>query len=91
MLFRSFKFIPREQVHLVKFEDFRDRKQEALDSIFNFLGVKRIRNVRDKDRNVVPYERAMTPEERNYLAKVFSTEFAELEQMLSWDLSDWKL
>lgn len=88
---RVFKFFPREQVHLVKFEDFRDRKQEALDSIFDFLGVKRIRNVRDKDRNVVPYERAMTAEERNYLAKVFSTEFAELEQMLGWDLSDWKL
>jgi hypothetical protein len=88
---RVFKFFPREQVHLVKFEDFRDRKKEALDSIFDFLGVKRIRNFRDKDRNVVPYERAMTAEERQHLVKVFSAEFAKLEQMLGWELADWRL
>ncbi len=87
---RVFGFFPREQVHIVKFEDFRDRKQEALDAIFNFLGVKRLRNVRDKDRNVVPYERAMKAEERKYLAEVFSAEIAKLEQLLGWDLANWK-
>src|SRR5262249_10076131 len=88
---RVFKFFPSEQVHLVKFEDFRDRKQETLNSIFEFLGVKRLRKVRDKDRNVVPYERAMTSEERKYLGEVFATEIRKLEQMLGWDCSDWKL
>jgi hypothetical protein len=87
---RVFKFFPREQVHIVKFENFRDRKQDALDSIFDFLDVKRIRSVRDKDRNVVPYERAMTAEERKYLAEVFLAEFGKLEQMLGWDLADWR-
>ena len=87
---RVFKFFPREQVHVVKFENFRDHKQQTLESIFDFLGVKRLRNVRDKDRNVVPYERAMTPEERKYLAEVFSAEIAKLEKMLAWDLSDWR-
>ena len=88
---RVFKLFPRKRVHLVKFEDFRDRKQESLDSIFDFLGLKRIRIGRDKDRNVVPYERAMTPEERKYLAEVFSAEITNLEQMLGWDLVDWKM
>ena len=87
---RVFKFFPREQVHLVKFEDFRDRKRETLDSIFDFLGVKRIRVGRDKDRNVGPYERAMTPEERKYLREVFSADITKLEKMLRWDLADWK-
>jgi sulfotransferase family protein len=87
---RVFKFFPREQVHVVNFEDFRDRKQESLDSIFDFLGVKRIRIGRDKDRNVVPYERAMKAEERKYLLEVFSAEIAKLEQMLGWDLKDWR-
>jgi hypothetical protein len=32
----------------------------------------------------------MTAEERKYLAEVFSTEFAKLEQMLGWDLADWR-
>ena len=88
---RVFKFFPREQVKIVKFEDFRDRKQETLDGIFEFLGVKPLRRVRDKDRNVVPYERAMRPDERKYLSGVFSAEITKLEQMLGWDCSDWKV
>lgn len=87
---RLFNFFPREQVKLVRFEDFRDQKQEALDAIFDFLDVKRIPAGRDKDRNVVPYERAMTPEERNYLLEVFSAEIGKLEQMLGWDLAEWR-
>jgi hypothetical protein len=88
---RVFKFFPREQMHIVKFEDFRDRKQETLDGIFEFLGVKPLLRVRDKDRNIVPYERTMTPQERKYLSDVFSAEITKLEQMLGWDCSDWKL
>jgi len=88
---RVFKFFPREQVHVVKFENFRDRKQETLAEIFKFLGVKSLPRVRDKDRNVVPYERTMTPEEQKYLSEVFSPEITKLEQMLGWDCSDWKL
>ena len=87
---RVFKFFPREQIHLVKFEDFRDRKQETLDSIFDFLEVKRIRVGLDKDRNVVPYERAMKPEERKYLAEVFSADVAKLEKMIGWNLAEWR-
>ena len=88
---RVFKFFPREQVHIVKFEDFRDRKQETLDGIFEFLGVKSLRRIRDKDRNIVPYERTITAEEREYLSEVFSAEITKLEQMLGWDCSDWKM
>ena len=87
---RLFNLFPREQVKIVRFEDFRDRKQEALDAIFDFLGLKRIRAGRDKDRNVVPYERAMTAEERKYLFEVFSAEIVKLERMLGWNLSDWR-
>jgi len=87
---RVFEFLPRDQVQVMKFEEFRDRKQESLDAIFDFLGVKRIRIDRDKDRNVVPYERAMKPEERKYLAEVFAADIEKLEQVLGWDLEDWK-
>ena len=88
---RVFSFFPREQVKLVKFEGFRDRKQETLDDIFDFLGVKRLRIASDKDRNVVPYERAMLPEERKYLLEVYAAEIDKLERMLDWNLADWKV
>ena len=88
---RVFKFFPREQVKLIKFEDFRENNRHALNSIFDFLGVKPLRAIRSKDRNVVPYEREMTAQERKYLYAIFADEIARLEQMLGWDCSDWKL
>src|SRR6266513_6077203 len=63
-LARLFKFFPREQVKAVKFEDFKEKQRKTLASIFSFLGVKSPRSVRSKDRNIVPYERAMNWEEK---------------------------
>jgi hypothetical protein len=40
---------------------------------------------------VVPYERAITPEEKKYLSAIFADDIAKLERMLGWDCADWKL
>src|SRR5947207_567959 len=55
-LARLFKFFPRDQVKAVKFEDFREKQRKTLASIFSFLGLKPLRAVHSKDRNIVPYE-----------------------------------
>jgi hypothetical protein len=88
---RAFKFFPREQLKIIKFEDFRDNNRATLNSIFAFLGVKPLRMIRSKDRNVVPYEREMSAEERKHLYTMFTDEIGRVEQMLGWDCSDWKL
>ena len=88
---RVFKFFPREQVKIVKFEEFRDKKSETLNAIFRFLGVEPLVLSRDKDRNVVPYEREMTQKERKHLYEIFAEDIAKLERMLGWDCSDWKI
>lgn len=88
---RVFKFFAREQVKAIKFETFRDQKQETLASIFEFLGLKPLQRIRDKDRNVVPYRRAMTVEERKYLSGMFANDIVKVERMLGWDCSDWKV
>src|SRR5207244_13645272 len=64
---RVFKFLPREQVKLIKFEEFRDKNRENMDTILSFLGVRPLRALKSKDRNVVPYERELVAEERRYL------------------------
>jgi hypothetical protein len=87
---RVFKFFPREQIKLIKFEQFRDDNRGTLNSVFEFLGLKPLRHIRSKDRNVVPYEREMTVEERDYLYPIFSDEIVRVERMLGWDCSDWK-
>src|SRR2546428_11223669 len=45
---RLFKFFPREQVKVVKFEEFKDKPRETLASIFSFLGLEPLRSVRSK-------------------------------------------
>jgi sulfotransferase family protein len=90
-LARLFKFFPREQVKVVKFEEFKENQPEMLASIFSFLGCKPLRSVRSKDRNIVPYERAMNWEERVFLYNVFAEDIANVERMLGWNCSDWKL
>jgi hypothetical protein len=88
---RVWKFFPKEQLKIIKSEKFRDNNRETLKATFEFLGVKPLRIIRSKDRNVVPYERALTVEERKYLYAIFAAEIVRLERMLGWDCSDWKL
>jgi hypothetical protein len=88
---RVFRFFPREQVKVVKFEEFKAKQRETLASIFSFLGLHPLRSRRSRDRNVVPYERAMNWEEKVFLYNLFAKDIAKLEQMLGWDCSDWKL
>src|SRR6266571_2038902 len=42
---RVFHFFPHEHVKLIKFEEFRDKNRETLDSIFAFLGVRLLRAI----------------------------------------------
>ncbi len=88
---RFFKFFPREQLKIVKFEEFKDRQQKALESIFAFLGLEAPASLRSKDRNVVPYEGAMNWTERVFLYNLFAKDIAQLEKLLGWNCSDWKL
>jgi hypothetical protein len=90
-LARLLKFFPREQIKAVKFEEFRDKQRQALISIFSFLGLKPLRSGRSKDRNVVPYERAMNWEEKVFLYNLFAEDIAKVEQLLGWNCGDWKL
>ena len=90
-LARFVKFFPCEQLKVVKFEDFTGKQIETLSSIFSFLDRKPPRSMRSKDRNIVPYERAMNWEERVFLYNLFAEDIAKVEQMLGWDCADWKL
>src|SRR5436190_23513591 len=76
---------------VVKFEDFKAHQRQTLASIFSFLGRKPLRSLRNKDRNIVPYERAMNWEERVFRYHHVAQDIVRVEQLLHWDCSDWKL
>ncbi len=90
-LTRVFQFFPRYLVKLVRFEDLRKNFADTINSIFSFVGVESLRNVRNKQRNPIRYERAITTEERSEVYKLFEEDIARLEELLSWELSDWKV
>jgi hypothetical protein len=88
---RVFRFFPREQVRVIKFEDFRKRTPEVVREVFRFLGVKPLAKIKNREQNLIPYERKIAPEERRYLYDLYEQDIARLEQLLNWDCSDWKV
>jgi hypothetical protein len=87
---RVFRFFPREQVRMIKFEDFRARTHEVVNDVFRFLGVKPLTKLKNREQNLVPYERKITPAERRYLYSLYRDDIVRVEQLLGWDCSDWK-
>lgn len=87
---RVFRFFPREQVHVIKFDDFRSKWRETVDAAFRFVGVEPLPNIENKEQNKITYVRRMTPEERRHLYAMYESDIAKLEALLGWDCSDWK-
>jgi hypothetical protein len=87
---RVFRCFEREQVRVVKFEDFRKRTHEVVNEVFQFLGVMPLSRIKNREQNWIPYERKITPEERGFLYGLFKEDIEKLEKLLGWDCSDWK-
>jgi sulfotransferase family protein len=88
---RVFKFFPREQIKVIKFEDFRKEQSATMTSIFRFIGVESWKNIRNKERNPIRYQREITDKESRFLYDLFKSDIDQLEKLLDWDCSDWKL
>jgi hypothetical protein len=62
-----------------------------LNTIFNFIGAESLRNIRNKERNPIHYERKIAEAERKSVFKFFEKDIGFLEDLLGWDCSSWKL
>src|SRR5205085_487683 len=87
---RVFKFFPRDQVLVIKFDDLRRDYRAVSGKIFNFLGVPPFPQLKNREENVINYARRMSQSEREYLFSIFKNDIARLENLLGWDCSDWK-
>ena len=85
-----FKLFPREQVFILKFEEFRTDPFPILDRIFDFLGVRRVSRLKNKERNVGSYSQKINAGEREYAAGIFDEDITKIEAVLGWDCSDWR-
>jgi len=87
---RVFRFFPREQVCVIKFETFRKKTPHVVNDAFAFLGVPPLQTMRNKEQNRIPYRRRITSEEKRYLYGFYAKDIDRLEKLLNWDCSDWK-
>ena len=87
---KVFALFPREQVLLLKYEDFRTDPFPIVNEIFDFLGVDRRTQLKNKQRNVGSYSRKLTAAEREQATQIFGEDIARIEKMLGWNCSDWR-
>ena len=87
---KVFSLFPRDQVLVLKYEEFRSNPSPTLDRMFDFLGVDRLRRYKNKKRNVGSYSRKLTSKERGFAAGIFEADINKVEDLLDWDCRDWR-
>lgn len=87
---KVFSLFPREQVFILKYENFRADPHPIICDIFDFIGVPRKAGLKNKERNVGSYSRKLTAEERKYAGALFDDDITEIEKLLGWNCSDWR-
>jgi hypothetical protein len=85
---RLWRYFPREQTYFLKNEDLRDRPQEALNGVFDFLGVRRVA-VEPQVVDTSAPTSTMDVADRARLANLYEYEVRQLERLLGWDCRDW--
>jgi hypothetical protein len=85
-----FKLFPRDQVFILKYENFRADPFPIVDRIFDFIGVRRVSRLKNKKRNVGDYSRKITSSEREVATAIFDEDITKVETLLGWDCSDWR-
>ena len=84
------RFFPDEQLLFIKYDDFKNKQEQKLNDVFEFLGVNSDKYIFKKEIvNKRIYHHEMTIEERNYLKGLFKNDIHEVERILNWDCQDW--
>ncbi len=87
---RIWSLFPREQTLALRSDRFQADPAPTLAEIASFLGVGAFPRVDRRTVYHLPYEEPMSATARSYLQQEFASEIDTLEQMLGWDLSDWR-
>ena len=86
---RAFRLFPPERFLVIKYERFRSRQRETVETVFQFLNLTppRFRAVEAHD---IPYARKIRDDERVAVREILKSDIGRLEALLGWDCSDWR-
>jgi hypothetical protein len=87
---RAFHLFPRQQLLLIKYEEFRARQKETVEKVFQFLNVPQLRRFKLIEAHNIAYERQMRGEERAAVFDILHNDIARVETLLGWNCSDWR-
>jgi hypothetical protein len=86
---RALSLFPRDQLLILKYEEFRARQRELVDEVFRFLQLPPVR-FRPIEAHDNPYLRRLRSEERAFVFEILRQDITQLESILSWDCSNWR-
>ena len=86
---RLWTYFARDQVLVTRHEDLRSKPKEAIDKIYDFLGVGPVQGIQVREVHSHEYDSPMSKREREYLQFIFEYEIRGLERLLGWDCSNW--
>jgi hypothetical protein len=87
---RLWSFFPREQTLILRQEQLLREPATTLAAVHRFLGVEPLEPNQPLQANRGSYGSPMAPAVRQQLQELFNPEITQLEQLLGWDLSDWR-
>jgi hypothetical protein len=82
------QWFSRDQMIFLKTEDVRADPRTEFAKVFDFLGLAPMPSIREKSFSNPHVD--ISDLDRAYLQGVYRDEFDELEQLLGWDLSEWR-
>ena len=86
---RALSLFPREQLLLVKYEEFRARQREIIAEVFQFLNLEPV-FFRPIEAHDIPYQRAIRTDEREFVFQMLREDIAKVEKLLKWDCANWR-
>lgn len=85
------EIFPRENIHFIKYEDFKYNQKEELYKVFDFLGLDTsVYNYEYKEVLLKEYVEPLADDLRLELREFFKEDIAQVEQLLGWNCSDWR-
>jgi len=85
-----YRYFPKKQVLVLKYESLKKDYEQTLLSICNFLEIEKHEFKELKNIHSRKYKQKISLEEYNFLRNIFIHDIEHLEKTLNWDCSEWK-
>ncbi|MEO8847104.1 MAG: sulfotransferase domain-containing protein [Casimicrobiaceae bacterium] len=87
---RVWQHVPRTQTLVIRSDKLKNDPAPELARVAAFLGIAQFPRTTAREVFALPYEEPMSDSARDFLRNAFAQEIDTLEELLGWDLADWR-